>query len=112
MASFEYEVVGKEVVFDGDTLFPLKLFDVAGDIMARVVPVVKSPLNEEGVVFFFQDATTSDMSENYHYPVTSDLYVEARWELEGEEVAGTLTGTVVFYCIFAPLSVGSGVEGE
>ena len=118
MASYEYEVVSKEVVFtEGQPTSPYKLFTVTGDVTARILPVITDSLNTEDAILtigeqginhiFYMDSGYEDSGKRIDYPVSSDLYLTINWSIE---TPGTLTGTVIFYCIFAKLSADGEVQ--
>jgi len=113
----DFEVVSKEVVFTGESpILPLKLFTVTGDILAKIVPLIKNGFNtEDAIISVGTQANPSRllvMDTKYeevlkpNLPVFSDLYLTVE---AGEEVELT-SGTVVFYCIYAKLSSDGLVE--
>jgi len=114
----ELEVVGTEVVFsEGVPVLPLKLFTVTGDVSAKVIPVIKSDFNtEHAIISVGTQAKTGRLlvmdtlyeeTVTPHHPISSDIYLTVGW---GDQPPEILTGTVIFYCIFAKLSEDGEVE--
>ena len=108
----EFQVVGKEVVFTAESpVSPFKMFTVIGDVLVHIVPIIRNPFSTEDAMLnigeqgkksiLYMDSKYAREKEPLR-PVSSDLYLTVSWPENEEGVIES--GTVVYYCIFAPLS--------
>jgi len=116
----EFQVVEKEVVFTEEApTSPLKLFTVAGDVLAFITPVIKSEFSHDNATLLFGEQGKialgsidsvggNPLESSVCRVVSGDIYQTIRMD-EGE--VDLTSGTVVFYCVFAPLSADGLVQG-
>jgi len=118
----EYKVVEKTVVFsEGIPVIPFKLFTVDGDNLAFVVSSIEDDLDIEAILSVGEQerptlwAIKTLKKEGFkkkYKKISSDLFLSTEIDEPGagSQYPSIESGTVKFYCVFAPLSHNAEVE--
>lgn len=121
----DYEVVGKTLIFSSEpnspgdadgTGNPTKLFTVTGDVLVNIVPVygnnvpvadlrdnVTIGASDSSVILEVMESVQEEPIKRVFYPVNFDIYHTTREDIT--------SGSVTYYCVFAPLSINGEVVG-
>ena len=119
MPSHELQSVKKIVTYSSELTNPFKLFVVTGDVFTKIIPVFNGDLSVPDAIIkvgtqnlsttlLTMDGDKDDYRLDFNrllsdYPISSDIYHSVNKPIG--------SGTITFYCVYAPLSEDGLVEG-